>query len=492
MSDSQTASYEVLAPGGHANLISDIKEYVSDAITVKPDFDALAPDLTSGASLALVGPTVTEATWAQRETDAVDGVAMVDAILGKTVVWNQLVADDAESAIVTSGHKYFSRIDGTVAIATSDGTAISVTGGTDVVHDLTQMFGAGNEPSTVAEFEALFPEPYYPYDAGSLLSVNLTGIESTGRNLWGGTAMRDSIRSAISQSWDNENAYGRYVAFMAGNAGSKRFYEGPFKENTQYTLIVSACKSNTSSHLNMRFYYTDGTYSNITRTATTNDYSPGFVTVHSTTGKTLAYIGGVNSSGTTYLYYDECCLLEGYVDVSDFMPYAINQHTIPAATYFPDGMRSAGSVHDELTTDAAIVRIGERAYQSGDESDTSVVTDGTTTYYALATPTRTTIDPPLNMSYRVERGGTESVMHTAPTAAPTWRIRYPFDIASAVMSNIAPVEQTVATANHAIGDLLCIGWQLYRATSAIAIGERITAGTNVTATTVAAELAAIQ
>jgi hypothetical protein len=33
--------------------------------------------------------------------------------------------------------------------------------------DLTAMFGAGNEPATVAEFEALFPDAYYPYDAGT-------------------------------------------------------------------------------------------------------------------------------------------------------------------------------------------------------------------------------------------------------------------------------------------------------------------------------------
>lgn len=37
-----------------------------------------------------------------------------------------------------------------------------------MVFDLTLMFGAGNEPSTVEEFEAMFPDDYYPYDAGTL------------------------------------------------------------------------------------------------------------------------------------------------------------------------------------------------------------------------------------------------------------------------------------------------------------------------------------
>ena len=50
--------------------------------------------------------------------------------------------------------------------------------------DLTLMFGSGNEPSTVEEFEALFPEAYYPYNAGELISNNAEAVESVGFNLW--------------------------------------------------------------------------------------------------------------------------------------------------------------------------------------------------------------------------------------------------------------------------------------------------------------------
>jgi len=264
--------------------------------------------------------------------------------------------------------------------------------------------------------------------------------------------------------------------------------------------------------------------------------------------------------------------MEG-IESADANGNMLTERTIPAATYFPNGMRSAGTVHDELTSDAAITRVGNitigaddvtlveviaepnangiysATYQLPDQysfssyvSYNNYVTIGLCNYDVaeqtvfanakksgvainkqnkrlyvrktsaftdasvmaeltanpiqidaiLITPTTMPIDPPLTMTYRVEQGGTEAVMHTDPTAAPTWRIRYPFDLAGTVMANIAPVEQPVATATHAIGDLLCVGWQLYRATRAIAIGERIAAGTNVTATTVAAEIAAIQ
>ena len=39
------------------------------------------------------------------------------------------------------------------------------------IFDLTQMFGAGNEPSTVEEFEKMFPAAYYQYNAGEIISA---------------------------------------------------------------------------------------------------------------------------------------------------------------------------------------------------------------------------------------------------------------------------------------------------------------------------------
>ena len=40
-----------------------------------------------------------------------------------------------------------------------------------ILCDLTAMFGAGNEPSTVEEFKALFPADYYPYNKGDITTV---------------------------------------------------------------------------------------------------------------------------------------------------------------------------------------------------------------------------------------------------------------------------------------------------------------------------------
>lgn len=51
------------------------------------------------------------------------------------------------------------------------------------IFDLTRMFGAGNEP-TKEEFEAMFPENYYEYNAGELKSAPVNNLKVVGRNLY--------------------------------------------------------------------------------------------------------------------------------------------------------------------------------------------------------------------------------------------------------------------------------------------------------------------
>ena len=50
--------------------------------------------------------------------------------------------------------------------------------------DLTQMFGSGNEPTSVEEFEKMFPADYYPYNAGELMSMSVNNVVEQGKNLF--------------------------------------------------------------------------------------------------------------------------------------------------------------------------------------------------------------------------------------------------------------------------------------------------------------------
>ena len=81
------------------------------------------------------------------------------------------------------------------------------------------------------------------------------------------------------------------------------------------------------------------------------------------------------------------------------------------------------------------------------------------------------------------------------TLAAQWhdRISYERTIATQdALASVAPIEHSPAESNHSVGELITYEGALYKVTAAIARGESITIGTNVAATTVAAELAALQ
>ena len=87
------------------------------------------------------------------------------------------------------------------------------------------------------------------------------------------------------------------------------------------------------------------------------------------------------------------------------------------------------------------------------------------------------------MERTTEADGTQS-------APPVFATRYPLDPTD-LAESIAPREYATATTNHQVGDLIMLGWTLCKATQVIVTGENIEIGTNVTKTSVAAEIAAL-
>lgn len=144
-----------------------------------------------------------------------------DTIVGGSVAWNQLVGESDSSVTVISGHKYISKISGSYSVAVSDGTAVAVTGGTDEVFDITQMFGStiadyiySLEQTTagagVAWFRKYFPNDYYDYNPGELMHVSdLHSHDTVGFNLFDKTVQLtnnyylDDVGSTVANvSWN--------------------------------------------------------------------------------------------------------------------------------------------------------------------------------------------------------------------------------------------------------------------------------------------------
>jgi len=90
-----------------------------------------------------------------------------------------------------------------------------------------------------------------------------------------------------------------------------------------------------------------------------------------------------------------------------------------SVTIFPDGLKKVGTIQDEIFVDGGLVkaikRVGSRAYESGDESDTSVITDGsTTTFYVLTTPETYVLDPITDFVWYGIKNGQEVLADTLP------------------------------------------------------------------------------
>ena len=179
-----------------------------------------------------------------------DGTAYIKEIHGNAVVWNQLLPNSTnivtssgtkalnEGTRIVAGHKYllFADFDGGTAYAginlyarvngeskpifslgnnegksykfvtaeiggISDGTNAAVEGNvwqyfyfvgtTESITntrliDLTQMFQAGNEPTTIEEYNARKPivEDEYAYNEGEVIPFTAEGIKSVGDNAW--------------------------------------------------------------------------------------------------------------------------------------------------------------------------------------------------------------------------------------------------------------------------------------------------------------------
>lgn len=108
--------------------------------------------------------------------------------------------------------------------------------------DLTKMFGSGNEPSTTQEVEAMFPNDYYAYNEGELMSMSVNDVVYTDTS-------SNQTSHPIPQSIQNLDGYG----WSAGTA-----YNYVDFENKKYYKCVDkrAYQSNDDTDSNV---ITDGT-----------------------------------------------------------------------------------------------------------------------------------------------------------------------------------------------------------------------------------------
>ena len=375
-------------------LLSSLREWARGLFAAK---DGYYSTLTAGAAENLVGPNVDTDTYLIRLTggannEVANGVASVLGMEGNSCVWNQIVpvptmqidftwsSDTSvyyENASLSTNnrftllanHKYFCKLSvdngitgnnafniqtrpDLILIASHLGYGITtptINSNVDGIrvnnYNSKQGFSAGDyvkltnfciidltllgidNLTTVFQVEAWLAEhvgtkPYYAYNAGEILSAKTLGIKTYGQNLLNPTTKQAKL---IPYTWeDNSNVY--------------TIKNVPSDATATYTPDA-------------------------TGVAETVDISGGSLDITSYGSGVLELSAATN---TTYV----CMKWDGTKD-DDVVPYEDHTYDFDvkkvygkvsgAGEYvqcYPNGMRSAGSVHDTLTASEAVVNVG--------------------------------------------------------------------------------------------------------------------------------------
>ena len=151
---------------------------------------------------------------------------------------------------LTSGHSFLTVISGNASIVSGTGQSVSVTGGTDIVRDLTLIFPEG-VPASVSACVAKCPD-ILTYDAYgySLKDTTVSGVRTTTRNIYDGTStngyalVSDGSTTAKSARWisdyipiNGSTISGNYIAsYMFYDIG-KNFISGEVKSLSVFRNI---------------------------------------------------------------------------------------------------------------------------------------------------------------------------------------------------------------------------------------------------------------
>ena len=415
--DAVTVAVKENTGGLLVDLLADIAE-LSDAVNKKANTDGYYSSLGAGTADQLNSPdgTIDNSAFTFRTTAGSESVttgnARIKSIRGKTIVWNQLMdKSEFQSNATINGVTFTDNGDGSITVnGTADpaivyyrvGAAISVSVGHKLLiasgisgggwgsylmyddanldhnsfdvsgigkiytagasfaalyisidkdytannlvfkpqlFDLTQMFGAGNEPATAAEFRTMFPKGYYEYNAGQLLSAKPSGMVTAGFNQW------DEVSQPGGYITDNGD-----IADWGGDRLASKNHI-PVFPNTQY--FFQTPYSILGYGIRIAWYDADKNLISVSTKYQAIQTSPD-------NARYMRFCPGMQYGSSTY-NHDICVNLSWSGSKNGtYEPYEKHTRAVDTATYFPNGMRSAGSAYDEMDFERrkAIKRIG--------------------------------------------------------------------------------------------------------------------------------------
>lgn len=433
-------------------------------------------------------------------------------------IQNEVIKVSGETkgrTIITTGSENTNRL----SIFTDSGSGEIFTSekylkGTIEVIDLTQMFGEGNEPETVEEFERRCPKGMpMDYNEGEVIHFN-GDIKSVGFNQWDEEWEVGAISSSTGVNYDAQSSIRSknfirvlpnqtYNAYVGDNYSNKTLKILTYDENKSYIDVVK---------------YVNG--------------SNGWNFITQTNCRYIKFQSHVENSITTY-NHDICINISDPDKNGTYEPYTEFRRDLPTEL-FEGGMKSAGTVYDEIYWDKAkgkyikVTRIGKvdlgtlnwsdrgkdskegvfsatienrkispsfnalcalynnkgtkpsinnmvtavdkslcGYYQMGQNGTSIYIYDSSYTdaesfkaamqgvmlYYELAEPIIEEIDIPY-MDYQVSNSGTEEIVSDMPTTPIKARVTYNFDTIGTVRQNrfdVSNLKTSISNLSKGIG-----------------------------------------
>lgn len=271
-----------------ANSLLNFFEYTQELTTQTKTIIGAINEIKADAGASIDDTTTsTASTWSSSKITSEDAAV---AAAARTLVISMLPTDTATGAVASFP-------DGADNVPVVDAVAQIVA----------SQAGTGD------------PSPSNPRTISGYTGMK---IFKMGSNLCGGEFLLDNLQSYMpTGTTDTTNKTFAFSASASTTAGESLTMGVKFKELTSYTIILSVSKSNTGAATNLRVYYTDNTYENLTLSGTITANTKYTHVQTTNPEKTVRTIVKTNSSGTTTLYYDEFGLFEGTKVAEDFVAY---------------------------------------------------------------------------------------------------------------------------------------------------------------------------
>ena len=217
------------------------------------------------------------------------------------------------------------------------------------VYNLTQMFGAGNEPTTYEEFLQRKPKvaDEFAYNEGTIVNNKVEKVVTTGKNIWDEQWELGAYYSSTGEKLASSNQI-RSKNMFACLPHTSYYWRIPNKANGTYMG-------------NCFFYDISGAFISKSPIGPTS-----YLTVTTPSNARFVAFGLRGEYGTTY-NHDICINLSDPAINGQYFPYEKHELDIAwvkdikdadGVKLFEDGMRSAGTAFDEAGKGRAIKRIG--------------------------------------------------------------------------------------------------------------------------------------